>query len=186
MKTITLTSLWCIMNGADLPNLLTAQRESCSGQSSASSRRHAAVYRHWSSSSSAPASVSGHFLVLSQVSNQFRTTTKHSRETCLQMQGCQQDRKLGVCLGSPVCYCWTYPKEALVCTMCPSGCVCQLTPAELAHRVSRFGQTAKQHLLPVGVGRLSQLVLWQTEGEMEKKHQGDRETRWLMACWRAG
>lgn len=35
--------------------------------------------------------------------------------------------------------------------MCPSGCVYQLTPAELAHRVARFGQAAKQHLLPMGV-----------------------------------
>lgn len=41
----------------------------------------------------------------------------------------------------------------------PSGCVYQLTPAELAHGVSRLGQTAKQHLLPVGVRRLGQLVL---------------------------
>lgn len=55
-----------------------------------------------------------------------------------------------------------------MCIMCPSGCIYQLTPAELAHRVSRFGQTAKQHLLPVGVRRLSQLVLWKTEGETEK------------------
>lgn len=55
-----------------------------------------------------------------------------------------------------------------MCIMCPIGCVYQLTPAELAHRVSRFGQTAKQHLLPVGVRRFSQLVLWKTEGETEK------------------
>lgn len=53
------------------------------------------------------------------------------------------------------------PRRAVwcVCIARPSGCVYQLTPAELAHRVSRFGQTAKQHLLPVGVRRLGQLVL---------------------------
>lgn len=51
------------------------------------------------------------------------------------------------------------PQGGPVCIMRPSGCVYQLTPAELAHRVSRFGQTAEQHLLPVGVRRLSQLVL---------------------------
>ncbi len=60
--------------------------------------------------------------------------------------------------------------------MCPSGCVYQLTPAELAHRVSRFGQTAKQHLLPVGVRRLGQLVLWKTEGETEKLHTTEKDS----------
>lgn len=59
---------------------------------------------------------------------------------------------------------------------CPSGCVCELTPAELAHRVSRFGQTAKQHLLPVGVRRLSQLVLW-TTGENDSDQWKKRKKK---------
>lgn len=51
-------------------------------------------------------------------------------------------------------------RAAVLCALRrPSGCVYQLTPAELAHGVSRLGQTAKQHLLPVGVRRLGQLVL---------------------------
>lgn len=50
-------------------------------------------------------------------------------------------------------------------------CVCVLTPAELAHRVSRFGQTPKQHLLPVGVGRPCQLKLWVSE-DRKWHHRG--------------
>lgn len=64
------------MTGSNFSNLSTAQPESCSGQSSVSSRRPAAAYTHWSSSSLAPVSESGHSLVSSQVSNQFNVEEK--------------------------------------------------------------------------------------------------------------
>lgn len=80
-------------------------------------------------------------------------------ENGLQMQGYQQEKETWH-LSQRSCLLLRYiPQGGPACIMYPSGCVYQLTPAELAHRVSRFSQTAKQHLLPVGVRRLSQLVL---------------------------
>lgn len=144
-------------------DLLIAQPESCSGQSSVSSRMHAAAYRHWSSSSSAPASMSGRYLALS---NKQSIQQKHGGIFSFS----KTDGQIRARLGFSVCYCWIRPKEALR-VLCPSGCVYQLTPAELAHGVSRFSQTAEQHLLPVGIRRLGQLVLWQ-EGREILRRQG--------------
>lgn len=143
-----------------LTDLLTAQPGSCSGLSSVSSRRHAAAYRHWSSSSGALASASGHSLVLSQVSNQFSTTIKHCRKCFTNAEVSARKQETWHLSQRSCLLLLNIPQGGPVCVMRPSGCVYQLTPAELAHRVSRFGQTAKQHLLPVGVRRLSQLVLW--------------------------
>lgn len=75
------------------------------------------------------------------------------------MQGYQQEKETWHLSQHSCLLLLNIPQGGPACIMCPSGCVYQLTPAELAHRVSRFGQTAKQHLLPVGVRRLSQLVL---------------------------
>lgn len=70
-----LTACECKLSGTDFPDLLTALPESCSGPSSASSRRHAVAYTHWSSSSWAPASASPHSLELSQGTDQYNTKT---------------------------------------------------------------------------------------------------------------
>lgn len=43
------------------------------------------------------------------------------------------------------------------------------TPAKFAHRVSRFSQTAKQHLLTMRVRRPRQLVLWTGNKKRERK-----------------
>ena len=135
-------------------DLLTALPGSCSGLSSVSSRRHAVAYRHWSSSSGARASVSGHSLVLSQVGNQFSTTIKHCGKKCFtNAEVSARKRRLGICLSIPVCYCWTYPKEAL-CVLCVPAVVFTNSP---------------QQNLPIGCPGLAKLpnsisFLWESDG----------------------
>lgn len=63
-------------------DLWTARPGSCSGQSSASSRRPAAAYRRWSSASLAPASASGRSLASSQERKQFSATALKGLEKC--------------------------------------------------------------------------------------------------------
>lgn len=145
-------SSWCIIDFADL---LTAQSESCSGQSSVSSRRRAVAYRHWSSSPLAHASASGHSLVLSQESNQFSRTIKHCKKKLPFTNAgiSARKEKLGVCLSTPVCYCWTYPKEAL-CVLCVPAVVFTNSP---------------QQNLPIGCPGLAKLpnsisFLWESDG----------------------
>lgn len=140
----------CIIRRIDFSDLSIEPPASCSGRSSVSSRRHAVACKHWSSSSLAPASESGRYL-----------------DEMVYVDAATSGRKK-TCLSSLFFLLWLNSVPGgPVSTLCPSR-VYQLTPAELAHRVPRFGQTPKQHLLPVGVRRLSQLVLWRTEGETEK------------------
>jgi len=166
-----------IINVMDFPDLLTAQPESCSGQSSVSSRRHAAAYRHWSSSPLAPASASGHSLMLSKVSNQFNVKTLY-KKTVYKCWDISKKRELGVSLRTPVCYCWTYPKEAL-CVLCVPVVVFTNSP---------------QQNLPIGCPGLAKLpnsisFLWESDGlaswysDRREAETFETERRWC--AWRA-
>lgn len=150
-----------MINGIDFSDLLTEQPESCSGQSSVPSRRQTDACTRWSFSSSAPASTSQRYLEAWWINKNQRIGTAKIECGEMKLENWHFVHHTCVLLlhilqGGPVCI------------KCPSGGFSRLTPAELAHRVSRFGQTAEQHLLPVGVGWLSQLVLWQEKQNTNK------------------
>lgn len=168
----------------EFANLLTARPGSYSGQSSASSRRHAAAYRHWSSASLAPASASGHFLVCHKWAINSAAATAQCRKwfkKCRNISGGK--RRLGSCLSTPVCSRWTYPKEGcVVCILCVPAVVFTNSP---------------QQNLPIGCPGLAKLpnsisFLWESDGlaswyseETEggrDKDWDDRKTRWDHWC----
>ena len=82
----------------------------------------------------------------------------------------QQERKLGVCLNT-VCYCWTYPKEAL-------GVLC--VPAVV------FTNSPQQNL-PIGCPGLAKLpnsisFLWESDGlaswYSDRQNERQNNSRW--------
>lgn len=137
-----------------LPNLWTALPGSCSGQSSASSRRHAAVYRHWSSSSLALASVSGHFLLCHKWAIN-SVELQHNVENGLKMQEYQQEKETWQLSQRSCLFSLNIPQGGCVlCVLCVPAVVFTNSP---------------QQNLPIGCPGLAKLpnsisFLWESDG----------------------